>query len=328
MAASEAYFVSRSELLGWINSTLDLRIAKVEETANGAVACQLMDALYPGTVPMKKVDFNAKNEYDMINNYKVLQDVFNKLGIDKQCDVAKLIKGRPLDNTEFMQWFKAYWDTTTGGQPIGDYDPVARRQLCKTGNVKGQAGAATGPAPAAKAAAPAGAGALQRRIGGASSTYAAAKPAAAPVRSNSSKKKLIGTGGSTRTSITSEGDTIERLQEEVLSWRQSAETATKEKDFYYSKLRSIELLCNTPGIAGQPVVKAVEDILYAATQEEGEACLAAAIQDLELKGDHKQHAVAAADAELQQHTGEGGYGNGVEHHGFEQQGYEGAVPVA
>lgn len=30
-----------------------------------------------------QVDFNAVNEYDMINNYKVLQDCLNKLKVDK-----------------------------------------------------------------------------------------------------------------------------------------------------------------------------------------------------------------------------------------------------
>ena len=80
------------------------------QTCTGAVACQLMDCLHPGSVNMKKVrglpgarpfcqtprtplkpppalarqvDFNAKNEYEYIGNYKALQEAFNRAGVKK-----------------------------------------------------------------------------------------------------------------------------------------------------------------------------------------------------------------------------------------------------
>lgn len=41
-------------------------------------------------------------------------------------DVNKLVKGRPLDNMEFMQWLKFYFEGRLGCQNL-DYDPVGRR---------------------------------------------------------------------------------------------------------------------------------------------------------------------------------------------------------
>ena len=54
----------------------------------------------------------------------------------QEFNVSSLSKGKFQDNCEFMQWFKGYWDEVTGGQDITDYDPVGRRQLCKTGDWK------------------------------------------------------------------------------------------------------------------------------------------------------------------------------------------------
>ena len=56
------YFLSKSDILGWINDALGLKLTKIEETATGAVACQLFDCMHPGTVPLKKVVSGANQQ--------------------------------------------------------------------------------------------------------------------------------------------------------------------------------------------------------------------------------------------------------------------------
>eukprot|EP00826_Nyctotherus_ovalis_P057397 TRINITY_DN7842_c0_g1_i1.p1 TRINITY_DN7842_c0_g1~~TRINITY_DN7842_c0_g1_i1.p1 ORF type:complete len:251 (-),score=100.76 TRINITY_DN7842_c0_g1_i1:73-825(-) len=121
-----AFFVPRTEIIAWINDLLQLSITKIEETASGAVACQIMDAMYPGTVPMQKVNWKAKYDYEFIANYKILQQSFIKHKIQKVIEVEKLIKAKYQDNLEFMQWMKKFYDLN-GNKPLS-YDPVARRK--------------------------------------------------------------------------------------------------------------------------------------------------------------------------------------------------------
>lgn len=49
----------------------------------GAAYCQFMDMLFPGSVALKKVKFQAKLEHEYIQNFKVLQAGFKRMGVDK-----------------------------------------------------------------------------------------------------------------------------------------------------------------------------------------------------------------------------------------------------
>ena len=71
------------ELCDWVNETLGVNIAKIEQTCSGAMACQLFDIMHPGQVAMNKVNWAAKQDFEYISNYKVLQTAFTKHHVDK-----------------------------------------------------------------------------------------------------------------------------------------------------------------------------------------------------------------------------------------------------
>ncbi|KAK9740381.1 hypothetical protein RND81_03G031100 [Saponaria officinalis] len=237
-----AYFVGRSEILSWINSTLHLHLSKVEEAASGAVQCQLMDAVHPGLVPMHKVNFEAKTEYDMIQNYKILQDVFNKLKITKHIVVNKLIKGRPLDNLEFMQWMKKYCDSHNAGL-FYNYNPIERREASKGNKEVGKRSvnskscvrpnSCTNKAPSAH---------NNRRTDGSFGNITPNQPLKA-VKTNTVA--------------------VSEYEEQITELKLSVDSLEKERDFYFSKLRDIEILCQTPEIENSLIVMALQKVLYA-----------------------------------------------------------------
>ncbi|XP_057820145.2 microtubule-associated protein RP/EB family member 1A [Cryptomeria japonica] len=253
------YFVGRNEILQWINTTLNLHLQKVEDVASGAVLCQLIDATHPGVVPMHKVNFDAKNEYEMTQNYKVLHDVFNKLKISKQIEVNKLIKGRALDNLEFVQWLKRYCDSVNGGI-INNYNALERREGCKGGKEVTKKASSASKHHAVS-------GSRWHETLVANEVHKATRK----VTSNTVGNAQISTstGGEQMTSAAHPVPVvvqaqIQNLKEQITELQVSVASLEKEREFYFAKLRNIEILFQNPAVKSLPVVSAVQRILYAA----------------------------------------------------------------
>jgi RP/EB family microtubule-associated protein len=131
-----AYFVGRKEIIEYLNNQLDLSLEKIEQTASGAVACQLMDKFFPGSVQMKRVNWEAKSDFQFIENYKILQAAFTTCNIQKHIDVDRLIRAKYQDNLEFCQWLKAFFEQVSSNASAHNsdhYEPLARRMLGKGG---------------------------------------------------------------------------------------------------------------------------------------------------------------------------------------------------
>eukprot|EP00605_Chrysophyceae_sp_TOSAG23-4_P002783 GSChrysophyteH1.ASY1.ANO1.3067.1 assembled CDS len=232
-----AYFVGRKEVLDWVNSTCALNLTKIEDTANGCAACMLLDQIFPGQVPLKKVNWNAKQSFEFLGNYKILQDSFIRLKVDRHIDVDRLITGRYMDNLEFMQWFKRYYEITTGGKDYGKSKA---------------AGARSGSAPPGRQMA--------------RSRSAAASSENSPGRANAASSRTQKKNG-----MAAPTSPVQTLKESNEALNRDMIGLEKERDFYFGKLRDIEILLQDmeeDGSLGQPDIGVVVSskifkILYA-----------------------------------------------------------------
>ncbi|KAG9474655.1 microtubule-associated protein RP/EB family member 1 [Eleutherodactylus coqui] len=233
--------LSRHDMLAWINESLQLNLTKIEHLCSGSVYCHFMDMLFPGSVTLKKVKFQAKLEHEYIQNFKVLQAGFKKMGVDKIIPVDKLVKGKFQDNFEFVQWFKKFFDANYDGK---DYDPVAARQGQESAPVP------VLPTPVLnKPKKPMGTtNAAPQRAVQAQRTPVPNRPAQGVAR-----RPAMGNG---------EEESAELVQQ-INVLKITVEDLEKERDFYFGKLRNIELICQENEGESDPVLQRIIEILYA-----------------------------------------------------------------
>jgi RP/EB family microtubule-associated protein len=259
---SGCYFVGREELLKWVNELLGINYNKVEDVANGAAFCQIIDAIHPGTVALGRVNFNAITEAEMVENYKILQDAFQKNGITQYVDVATLCKGRYMAALELFQWIHGYFEQLSG--PMSYDGPGRRRQTkCKDPTDRGR--------PPNK---PAG---MAKRVGGVPlknpppakppQPPAAKPPKPKPARTESEPPKPAKSGPPAPDQGGPASGEAKQLKKRVGKLEEEVEQMTQERDFYYAKLRKIEDYCQEN--EEQAVVQQILEILYEADEERG-----------------------------------------------------------
>ncbi|XP_076000782.1 microtubule-associated protein RP/EB family member 2 isoform X2 [Genypterus blacodes] len=249
--------MSRHDITAWVNDIVCLNYTKVEQLSSGAAYCQFMDLLFPGCISLKKVKFQAKLEHEYIHNFKLLQASFKRMNVDKIIPVEKLVKGRFQDNLDFIQWFKKFFDANYDGK---EYDPLDARQ--------GQ-DAIPPPDPGEQifnlpkkshhaASSP---------TAGASRSSSTTPKASTPSSRPSSAKKLPTPSAPAKGE--KELDTqVTHLTEEVSTLKLALEGVEKERDYYFSKLREVELLCQEHGEENAAFVERLMEVLYSSDDQE------------------------------------------------------------
>jgi len=226
---------------------------------------------------------------EFTKNYKVLQMCFNKLKIDKHIEVDRLVRAKYQDNLEFMQWFKRFFELNSN--EVSDYD--AREQRAK-GQGGQQLNKASGAKPDAKALLAAASGTHKRK------QARGGKPAAGsmdvklanreddprepntqkenqPV--NKSRSQQATKSRATRTNKGASSGKVKELEQMNAELRLTVDGLERERDFYFGKLRDIEILLQSQegegaeGEAETPqteMVQRIFKILYA-TEDDFEA---------------------------------------------------------
>ncbi|KAL3069713.1 hypothetical protein niasHS_015947 [Heterodera schachtii] len=329
--------ISRNDLLSWVNDCLQSSLTKIEEMATGAAYCQLTDFLFPTKVPLKKVKWNSRSDVDWVHNWRVLQQSWKTIGIDKPVPVQSLIRAKFQDNFEFLQWFKKFFDANYDGHK---YDSLAARNFeefpaALPGGSKQRAPPPIASAVAARRAPSMSATNTAQKYGGsavpapsqsrAQTAIKAAKPPAAqplvgpsPAAPRRASPRFMGsaqrppsavgrhppqqtnggrTGGSTGgrpktasafaikatpkaastatevNNLKQQVQTLETHNSEVTAnlaiERERAQLMERERNFYFDKLRSIEILCGAcalsdGGIGGAGILRVdqVQAILW------------------------------------------------------------------
>ncbi|XP_046425843.1 microtubule-associated protein RP/EB family member 3 isoform X5 [Neodiprion virginianus] len=196
------------------------------------------------------------------NSHRCNKSIFNSVTLfqnnSRIVPIDRLVKGRFQDNFEFLQWFKKFFDANySGSEP---YDALAMR-----GNEQMGGGGHS---------APRGSGLIKRNT----PREAPSKPVGragegppSPLQAPTSKPvgkamPKVQRPAPKLAAVGNRGDSgkIEELSAQLMELKLTVDGLEKERDFYFGKLRDIEVMCQDCDNGEPPqIVQKILDVLYA-----------------------------------------------------------------
>lgn len=294
--------LSRSELLDWINRDFEAGYSNIEQCGSGAVYCQIFDSIYPGRIPVGKIHFEPRQDYQILSNYKLLQMGFNKVGLTREVPVERLMKFRMQDNLEFLQWFcKLQANAQRHG--ISNVSSVPSRKPLASSHINRPINHARVTPARSISGRSMPSRSMHKELGSHSRNFSGEPPVKHSNGLNITKSEstvytprraISGETGGARSSIRRSSGIrtrsltspdysdaqmkklkkqVEELQGKLSEAAETQESLEYERNFYFSKLRQIEIICqnlndkiqqdkDSIDITVPELVQHVQEILY------------------------------------------------------------------
>lgn len=162
------------------------------------------------------------------------------------------------------------------GGLVEGYDAVGRRErMCKTGDWKKfSTGVSCGAVVGGRAAVTPATNAKKSSV-----TVARKHAGNLDTHSDAGIKAHHGSGADTEL-LEKERQEKMALLSEVTELKLKIDTAERERDFYFDKLRQIEIMAQAPELSENAVLRVVEKVLYAADADEARQVMLAAESEL------------------------------------------------
>ena len=102
------------EFIEWVNDCLGSHYRSVEELGDGVAYCKIIGMIYPGSITDTQIYAqHTKNDNRYIENFQMLENHFNEIGLHLKMDLKGLISKQVEPNVNFLQDFYSAFNART-----------------------------------------------------------------------------------------------------------------------------------------------------------------------------------------------------------------------